>query len=249
MTRQSEVDHAVGMFHDQIRGKTSVDQMFKEIAVFAQSFDCGWVAYGAPTHAQNMRRNARIKLPKLLTYPEVWQEHCIERGYDMLEPSIKPGPLQWSPLTWADVYKDPNIGHRERRIFDEAKEFGLRIGVTIPLPWPWAISATMSFVQTGASGLSDSAIARLQLAALVFHVAVVERLDLSADLPSLTARQKQCMSWVREGKSSWDIGAILGISPNTVDYHVKIAMKRMGTVNRMVAAKEAEQLGLIEPAI
>lgn len=28
-----------------------------------------------------------------------------------------------------------------------------------------------------------------------------------------------------EGKSSWDIGAILGISECTVDYHIKIAMK------------------------
>lgn len=244
MKRQSEV---VGMFQDQIRGKTSVDQLFKEIAVFAQSFNCGWIAYGAPTHALNMRRNTRIKLPSLLTYPEVWQEHCVERGYDMLEPSVKPGPLQWSPLTWADVYKDPNIGHRERRIFDEAKEFGLRIGVTIPLPWLWPISATMSFVQTGTSGLSDSAITRLHVAALVFHIKVVECLDLSADVPTLTARQKECISWVAEGKSSWDIGVILGISPNTVDYHIKIAMKRLGTANRMVAAKEAEQLGLIEP--
>ncbi|MQX90555.1 hypothetical protein GHK63_13205 [Sinorhizobium meliloti] len=50
-----------------------------------------------------------------------------------------------------------------------------------------------------------------------------------------------------ERKITWVIGAILGISSNTVDYHIKIVMKKLGTGNRMVAAKKAEQLGLIEP--
>ncbi|MDW9714422.1 LuxR family transcriptional regulator [Sinorhizobium meliloti] len=247
MTTQSEAEHAVGMFLDQIRGKTSVDQMFEQISDLAQIFNCGWVAYGAPTHARNMERKSRIKLPQLITYPEAWQEHCVECGYDMLEPSVKQGPFQLSPLLWADVHKDPNTTNRERRIFDEAKEFGLRIGVTIPLPWLWDISPTMSFVQAGTTGLSDFAITRLQTAALAFHVKVLECLDLGADVPSLTARQKECISWVAKGKSSWVIGAILGISSNTVDYHIKIVMKKLGTGNRMVAAKKAEQLGLIEP--
>ncbi|WP_050579001.1 helix-turn-helix transcriptional regulator [Sinorhizobium medicae] len=245
MATQSEAEHAVGMFLDQIRGETSVDQMFKQLSDLAQIFNCGWIAYGAPAHAQNMERMSRIKLPKLTTYPKEWQEHCEKCGYDMLEPSVRPGPFQWSPLLWADVYKVPNT--TERRIFVEAREFGLRIGVTIPLPWPWGISPTMSFASTRTSCLNDFAISRLHIVAIAFHIKVVETLDVNADVPSLTARQKECISWVAQGKSSWDIGFILGITPDTVDYHIKIVMKKLGTVNRMVAAKKAEQLGLINP--
>ncbi|MDW9776437.1 hypothetical protein GOA89_32640 [Sinorhizobium meliloti] len=76
---------------------------------------------------------------------------------------------------------------------------------------------------------------------------VVTCINLSADVPSLTAREKECICWVAKGKSSWDIGAILGISECTVDSHIKIAMKKLGTGNRMVAAKKAKQLGLIAP--
>ena|GEM_PF-3297045 len=49
--------------------------------------------------------------------------------------------------------------------------------------------------------------------------------------------------------SSWRwIGSIdHSFIANTVDYHIKIVMKKLGTGNRMVAAKKAEQLGLIEP--
>ncbi|MDW9419201.1 LuxR family transcriptional regulator [Sinorhizobium meliloti] len=247
MTTQTEVEHAFGMFLDQIRGGTGVEKMFEQISVFAQIFDCDSIAYGARTHVQNVQGKSASMLPKISTYPEEWQEHCLQNGYDILDPSAKPGVLQWSPLTWDDAYKDPNTADRERRIFDEAKEFGLDTGVTIPLPWPWKISPTMSFVRTGTRGLSDFAITYLHAATLLFHIKVVECLDLSADVPRLTARQKECLSWVLKGKSSWDIGTILGITSNTVDFHIKGAMKRLGAVNRMVAAKKAEQLGLIEP--
>jgi len=118
-------------------------------------------------------------LPKISTYPEEWQEHCLRNGYDILDPSVKPGVLQWSPLPWDNAYKDPNTADREQRIFDEAKEVGLETGVTVPLPWSWKISPTMSFVRTGTRGLSDFAITYLHVATLLFHIKVVECLDLS----------------------------------------------------------------------
>jgi hypothetical protein len=37
------------------------------------------------------------------------------------------------------------------------------------------------------------------------------------DRPALTIRQLQCLEWSRRGKSSADIGKILGLSPRTVD--------------------------------
>ncbi|WP_457660323.1 autoinducer binding domain-containing protein [Sinorhizobium medicae] len=170
MTTQTEVEHAFGMFLDQIRGGTGVEKMFEQISVFAQIFDCDSIAYGARTHVQNVQGKSASMLPKISTYPEEWQEHCLQNGYDILDPSAKPGVLQWSPLTWDDAYKDPNTADRERRIFDEAKEFGLDTGVTIPLPWPRKISPTMSFVRTGTRGLSDFAITYLHAATLLFHI-------------------------------------------------------------------------------
>jgi LuxR family transcriptional activator of conjugal transfer of Ti plasmids len=53
------------------------------------------------------------------------------------------------------------------------------------------------------------------------------------------------LRWIVQGKSSWDIGAILGISENTVAFHVKKAMKKLKTTSRTAAVVKAIHLGLI----
>jgi LuxR family transcriptional activator of conjugal transfer of Ti plasmids len=65
----------------------------------------------------------------------------------------------------------------------------------------------------------------------------------------LTPRQKECLGWTALGKSSWDIGKILDISENTVNFHIKKAMMKMDTNSRTVAAIKAFQLGLIEVSV
>jgi LuxR family quorum-sensing system transcriptional regulator CciR len=62
----------------------------------------------------------------------------------------------------------------------------------------------------------------------------------------LTQRETECLTWAAQGKSSWDIAAILKISRNTVNFHVKNAMKKLGTSRRTVAVIKAIDLGLID---
>jgi len=62
----------------------------------------------------------------------------------------------------------------------------------------------------------------------------------------LTARQLECLAWISEGKSSTDIGAILDISPRTVDYHVAEICRRLGVRTRMQAVKQAVRMRWIE---
>jgi DNA-binding CsgD family transcriptional regulator/TolB-like protein/tetratricopeptide (TPR) repeat protein len=64
----------------------------------------------------------------------------------------------------------------------------------------------------------------------------------------LSEREKACLTWVARGKSSGDIGKILAISENTVNFHIKNAMNKLATNRRTVAAVKAAQLGLIAPA-
>jgi DNA-binding CsgD family transcriptional regulator len=64
----------------------------------------------------------------------------------------------------------------------------------------------------------------------------------------LTDRQLECLEWVQEGKSSGDIGAILGISAKTVDHHILGACQRLGVRTRVQAVVKARELGLIRPA-
>jgi len=52
--------------------------------------------------------------------------------------------------------------------------------------------------------------------------------------------------WTAQGKSSWDIGRILNISENTVKFHLKNAMRKLGTNSRIAAAIKAMRLKLLD---
>ncbi|MCK1352656.1 LuxR family transcriptional regulator [Bradyrhizobium sp. CCBAU 21359] len=61
----------------------------------------------------------------------------------------------------------------------------------------------------------------------------------------LSEREKQCLRWIEQGKSSWAIGVILNVSENTVNFHVKNAMRKLETTSRTQCVVKARRLGLI----
>jgi DNA-binding CsgD family transcriptional regulator len=63
----------------------------------------------------------------------------------------------------------------------------------------------------------------------------------------VTPRQLECLRWVQAGKSAYDIGVILGISPRTVDTHILEACARLGVRTRMQAVLAAIELGILSP--
>lgn len=66
------------------------------------------------------------------------------------------------------------------------------------------------------------------------------------EIPTLSPREKECILWTAKGKSSWEIGQIIGISVNTVNFHIKNVMRKTDTVSRTTAAIKALQFGIIE---
>jgi DNA-binding CsgD family transcriptional regulator len=82
------------------------------------------------------------------------------------------------------------------------------------------------------------------LAALRIEAAAVGGSE-KLDRPALTIRQLQCLEWSRRGKSSADIGKILGLSPRTIDEHFAIACKALGVRTRVQAVSRALSIGLL----
>ena len=62
---------------------------------------------------------------------------------------------------------------------------------------------------------------------------------------TLSPRQTECLFWVQEGKSSRDIGIILGVSHRIVERHVFRACQKLGVKTRLQAVIRARSLGLI----
>jgi DNA-binding CsgD family transcriptional regulator len=61
------------------------------------------------------------------------------------------------------------------------------------------------------------------------------------DLLALSAREKEILEWLRQGKTNCDIAAALDISPFTVKNHMQRIFRKMGARNRTEAVAKYNQ--------
>jgi DNA-binding CsgD family transcriptional regulator len=73
------------------------------------------------------------------------------------------------------------------------------------------------------------------------HLAFAHTYDnklLETNISVLSSREKEVLNWLKQGKSSWDMSVILGISKRTVDFHVYNVIEKLGATNRTQAVAE-----------
>lgn len=61
----------------------------------------------------------------------------------------------------------------------------------------------------------------------------------------LSGRELQCLDWVSRGKTSWEIGVILGLSERTVNFHLINASRKLNVYGRQAAVAQAIRLGFL----
>jgi DNA-binding CsgD family transcriptional regulator len=72
-----------------------------------------------------------------------------------------------------------------------------------------------------------------------------KRNQRSQDL--LSPREREILAWTKDGKSRWEISRILAISDETVKFHLRNVMRKLGVTNRTQAVAVALSAGLIDP--
>lgn len=77
------------------------------------------------------------------------------------------------------------------------------------------------------------------------HLHLCSMLALGERVPHLSQREKEVLALVSVGKSNSVIGALLNISPNTVDTHLRRIYNKMGVADRTSAAIKAVSGGII----
>jgi DNA-binding CsgD family transcriptional regulator len=65
---------------------------------------------------------------------------------------------------------------------------------------------------------------------------ILEETTAPAPEATLTAREREVLEWLGQGKGNVEIGMILGISTHTVKRHVERILAKLGAENRYAAA-------------
>lgn len=181
------------------------------------------------------------------TYPDVWRHRYAHAQYRRLDPVLTVARCRQAGFTWDVLANAPSLTPRQHLILEEARTAGLVHGVTVPLHGPGSRVDCLSFARSGPP-IGPEELATLQRLGHLFMADLAEPRSDDAcpgNPPHLTQRERDCLLWAGRGKSDWEIGQILNISPGTVHFHMRRAMMKLKASRRVVAVLRAMQSGLI----
>jgi len=148
---------------------------------------------------------------------------------------------------------DPNWRKHAQTLAGVALTIGARrlaasIDTALATPEAELRGAMSGFALHFAELLDDAAFALTNWLADSGAVNLAHRRSLQAKrrLPhSLTEREVSVLKWTAAGKTSAEIGIILGISTRTVNFHITTALTKLDAVNKTQAVVKAVMLGLL----
>ncbi|MBA1147801.1 LuxR family transcriptional regulator [Ectothiorhodospiraceae bacterium WFHF3C12] len=187
-------------------------------------------------------------------YPDEWRERYVERHYIATDPTVTHCVNSVRPLVWDELENGERATDFSRRFMGEARTFGLRSGVSMPVHGGRGEVAMLSLSSEqsmpAVRGQIHHALPDLYLLSAYVHEAA-SRLVSAGKLPfkreELTERERECLLWAAEGKTSWETAHILGISERTVNFHLQNVANKLNVTSRQQAIARAVAQGLIVP--
>jgi DNA-binding CsgD family transcriptional regulator len=79
-----------------------------------------------------------------------------------------------------------------------------------------------------------------------FHETLLRLDNLFKGHTPLSPKETEVLKWIAQGKSTWDVSMILGISERTVKFHVANFLQKLDAVTRPQAVAIALEQGLVE---
>lgn len=183
-----------------------------------------------------------------LNYPTSWTDYYFEHKYQAVDPVVHYAPGLGQPFLWRWLEQTFKLDRAQATVMDQAREVGLLDGVAVPLHGPRGNVCLLTCAAANRHPRAGLMLSNVALLAAQFHAVYSELCHADADcriVPVLSPRERACLQWIAKGKSSSEVGVILHISENTVNFHLKKAFRKLGASNRIAAVVNAIRYGLV----
>ena len=180
--------------------------------------------------------------------PEEWLKLYIEREYVHDDPAFRFAKTVVRPFRWfKESPYDPEREPRAAEVVQRAKDFGILDGFLIPVA---STAGRMGQIWFGGRTLD---LPEHQLPAL--HLMAIYAFDRILKLHGsparhrarLTPREREVLTLIANGKSTWEIGEALHVSSRTVKEHIKHLCRKLGAITRTQAVMIAVRDRIIQP--
>ncbi|MCJ0765290.1 LuxR family transcriptional regulator [Variovorax terrae] len=183
-------------------------------------------------------------------YPLAWQRVYVENQYVAIDPTVAHCQEHTKPLIWSEgLYTKDSI-----RLWEEARAYGIGHGISVPIHERFfGVKSMVSLARDkpldhSPAALQEMMAAATQLTTSAHYAAanvILPSLFAARD-PKLSPRERECLKWAAEGKSSWETAGILNISDGTARLHMNNAMRKLKVHTRTQAVALAVALGVVK---
>ncbi len=181
--------------------------------------------------------------------PEAYLEAARNRDDALRDPVVGHLMTQTVPVVYnQDTYVSAGVGE----LWEMQSPYGYKTGIAVKLHLPGDKHFVLGVdrdeaLPKGGAPLMQM-VAGLQL--LATHALTAADRLLSpklnkADLPKLTRRELDVLSWTAQGKTAWEVSVILGMSEKTVNFHLGNAMRKLEVTSKHQAVLKCVAAGVL----
>ena len=182
-----------------------------------------------------------------ISFPEEWLYEYRMKNYLQVDSVIRENFTNYEVQHWSAHRKK---SYRRQDITALSLDFGMRDCYTHgSRPTTRGQNGSMFCFSSPSMKYDRRTVAMLELLTPHLHLAFSNFFDKKQSKiynAVLSPREKEVLNWLKQGKRSWDISVILGISKRTVDFHAYNIMQKLEATNRPQAVAIATHLGLID---
>ena len=172
-------------------------------------------------------------------WPEGWFEIYRKSGFHSHDPIVRHTRTQLRSTAWSEA-PIPNDPVARTVMSVAAVDFGMRAGISVPI---YGINSYQAGVSFAGLEIDESQDARSAIELIAIYSFNRFNNFRAAAAPAqaklLTARQREILQWVANGKTAWDTGRILGVTPDSINKVVTNAITKLQAANRTHAVVEA----------
>jgi len=170
-------------------------------------------------------------------YTPDWLSEVFHEGYYMDDPIHFLCNGRNTGFIWPDPHLLNRLNERHRHILERGALRNFRAGYTIPVHLPGEYSGSCTFAAPLSGNISREVLPAAFFAASHAFEAMRRQARMAAGLsveppPQVTARQREVVLLLGQGKSYAEMGDILGISGATAHQHCKAVFRSYGNIQR-----------------
>jgi DNA-binding CsgD family transcriptional regulator len=182
-----------------------------------------------------------------ISFSEEWFHEYLSRGYLQKDTNVRENFTSYKLQNWTNVTEKLR---QPEEIISLCMDFDMRQGYTCgSRPLSPAKNGSMFCFSGPSMECNRRSEAILKLVIPHLHQALshlFNKKQPTSNSVVISVREKEVLNWLQQGKTSWDVSVILGISERTVNYHVYNIMQKLGVTNRIQAIAIAAHTGLID---